>query len=226
MLEFFSTTFQPEHVFRLIFAFICGLILGFERKIRHHEVGIRTLALISMVSSLLSIVSVEMAELGSTAGAGDPTRIAAGVITGIGFIGGGAILHNGLNVRGLTSAAIVFSASGIGLACGAGLYFQSTCCLIFALIILFILERVEKRFFPSEKSKIIKIKLDGKLSANFEHKLTKNGLIIYDTNVSYNTEKNTTEMSFTVKTPDNIDAVDLMNSLSKIEKLVSISISQ
>lgn len=103
-----------DYSIRIATSFFCGIILGLERRSKQHAVGIRTLALISISSALLSILSINMASAGN--GAGDPTRIAAGVITGIGFIGGGAILRQGLNIRGITTAAIIFTASAIGLA--------------------------------------------------------------------------------------------------------------
>lgn len=103
-----------DYAIRIGVSFICGFCLGIERKSRQHSVGIRTLVLISISSCLLSILSIYMAESFNVTG--DPTRIAAGVASGIGFIGGGAIMRYGLNIRGLTTAAIIFTASAVGLA--------------------------------------------------------------------------------------------------------------
>ena len=101
---------------RLIISFLCGLLLGIERKSRQNAVGIRTLVLISVSCCLLSILSVYVAQTYSTdTGKGDPTRIISTVITGIGFIGGGAILKQGLNIRGLTTVAIILTKAAIGL---------------------------------------------------------------------------------------------------------------
>lgn len=126
---------------RLIISFFCGLLLGIERKSRQNAVGIRTLVLISVSCCLLSILSVYVAQTYSTAtGKGDPTRIISTVITGIGFIGGGAILKQGLNIRGLTTAAIILTTAAIGLSCGAGLYEPAIITLAIALIVLFCYE--------------------------------------------------------------------------------------
>ena len=100
--------FYLDCIVKLGAAFLCGLLLGLERKRRFHSVGMRTLILISVSSMLLGIISYTMADLGAVKG--DPTRIAAGVVTGIGFIGGGAIMHLGMNIKGLTSAAIIWAA--------------------------------------------------------------------------------------------------------------------
>ena len=112
-----------EYTIRLALSFVCSFILGLERKSHQHIVGIRTLVSMGLSCCLLSILSVYMAE--TPAVEGDPTRIAAGVITGIGFLGGGAILKLGLNIRGLTTAAIIFMTSALGMSFGAGLYFPT-----------------------------------------------------------------------------------------------------
>ena len=134
-------------------SFICGLLLGIERKTRQHPVGLRTLILISVSSTLLSIFSVLIANNPDIPG--DPTRVAAGVVTGIGFLGGGAILHQGLNIRGLTSAAVIWTAAALGLACGIGQFFIVGITLLVSLISLVLLEKVEYKLFPAEKSTYI-----------------------------------------------------------------------
>src|SRR5574344_1733306 len=142
--------FYLDCIIRLAFSFVCGFALGLERKTRQHTVGMRTLILISTSCTLMAVLSVYMTQNSGTSG-GDPTRIAAGVVTGIGFLGGGAILRQGMNIRGLTSAAIIFTAAAIGLCCGAGLYIPSFITLAISLISLFILQKFEHRFFPAEK---------------------------------------------------------------------------
>ncbi|MBQ5647230.1 MAG: MgtC/SapB family protein, partial [Treponema sp.] len=122
-------------------SFICGLLLGIERKTRQHPVGLRTLILISVSSTLLSIFSVFIAN--NPQFPGDPTRVAAGVVTGIGFLGGGAILHQGLNIKGLTSAAVIWTAAALGLACGTGQFFIVGITLFVALFALVVLEKIE-----------------------------------------------------------------------------------
>ena len=104
-----------DYAIRLAASLVCGFCLGLERKMRQHTVGIRTLTLLSVSSCLLTIVSSYLAS--SVAVDGDPTRVAAGVITGIGFLGAGAIVNQGLNIRGLTSAAIIFTSAASGVAC-------------------------------------------------------------------------------------------------------------
>jgi putative Mg2+ transporter-C (MgtC) family protein len=126
---------MPEQlvmVLRLLLAAVLGAIIGFQREIVGKPAGVRTLALISIGAAMFSVIS-----LLSFPGA-DPARIAAGVVTGIGFLGAGAILHRQDSIEGLTTAATIWVAAGIGLAAGAGLYIIAPAVTVMALIILFL----------------------------------------------------------------------------------------
>ncbi len=211
---------------RLVLSLICGFLLGIERKSRQNAVGIRTLVLICLSCCLLAILSIFIAEnYGSERG--DPTRIASTVVTGIGFIGGGAILKQGLNIRGLTTAAIILITAAIGLSCGAGLYEPALITLTLALVILFTMNRLEKKIFPAVKTKSLHLKLEGSdiNQRKIESILKENGIIINDVNVEYTPKKEQTELIFTVKTPDKLDVLKLSSQLGKIEKLINFAIN-
>ena len=214
-----------EYIIRMLLSFLCGFFLGLERKSRQHTVGIKTLVLISISSALLAILSEYMAC--NTNGAGDPTRIAAGVITGIGFIGGGAILQQGLNIRGLTTAAIIFLTSAIGLSCGAGLYGATFITFILALISLIILDKLEKKLFPATKNKILCLKFNGTdiNQDKIQNILVKNGLIIRDFNMVYTAKKSQVELYYSVKSPNDLDSIRLATELGKVETLISFTLS-
>ena len=210
---------------RIFLSFICGVFLGIERKTRAHTVGIKTLVLISISSCLLSILSIFMAETNGTPG--DPTRIAAGVITGIGFLGGGAILRQGLNIRGLTTAAIILLTSAIGLSLGAGLYIAAIITFAISLISLVLMDNLEKKLFPATKNKILCLKLEGnKIDQNKLQKIiTANGLLIRDLNIDYISKKEMVELIYTVKAPNKLDALKLAKELGTVETLISFTIS-
>jgi putative Mg2+ transporter-C (MgtC) family protein len=123
---------ELEMILRLLLAAVLGGIIGAQREWSRKPAGVRTLALISIGSALFSIVS-EMGFVG-----GDPSRIAAGIVTGIGFLGAGAILHRQGGVEGLTTAAAIWSTAGIGLATGAGLYWIAVAVTAIVIAILFI----------------------------------------------------------------------------------------
>lgn len=110
---------------------LLGLIIGLEREIKKKPLGLKTSLVISIVSCLLTIVSIESAYIvtGSTSGVNiqmDPLRLAAQIISGIGFLGAGVILRRGNDsISGLTTAAIIWGAAGIGIAVGAGFYIEA-----------------------------------------------------------------------------------------------------
>ena len=148
-LGHFTITQELEFFLRIIVASLCGALIGFERTRRFKEAGIRTHILVAAASSLMMIVSkygfADLAQAGGffagTSGA-DASRIASQVITGISFVGAGVIFKLGSSVRGLTTAAGIWATSGIGLAIGAGMYFEGA--FVTALIIAsqFLMHRI------------------------------------------------------------------------------------
>lgn len=216
-----------EYAVRLAASFLCGLVLGLERKTKHHTVGIRTLVLISMSSALLSIISYTMAALPGRPQGGDPTRIAAQIVSGIGFLGAGAIIRQGLNVRGLTSAAVIWTAAAIGISCGIGQYFISFTTVVLAMICLGILEKLEYKLCPAEKSKKLIIVYENH-SVDIElvqKEITDSGLYKRDLNMSESIEKERMELIFSVKAPENFNMGRLTKRLMKLGKIIKISIS-
>jgi putative Mg2+ transporter-C (MgtC) family protein len=115
-----------ELTLRLLLAAGLGGALGVERELRDHEAGFRTHMLVCLGSAVFTVVSAYGFEDFLTSGdvvvRADPTRIAAQIVTGIGFLGAGAIIRDGMNVRGLTTAANLWAVAAIGICCGAGFY--------------------------------------------------------------------------------------------------------
>ena len=213
-----------DYAVRIAVSFACGFCLGIERKSRQHSVGIRTLVLISISSCLLSILSIYMAESFNVTG--DPTRIAAGVASGIGFIGGGAIMRYGLNIRGLTTAAIIFTASAVGLACGAALYVPALLTMLALAIVLFIMNRLEKKIFPAAKSKLVTIAFNGTdIPKEFlTETMQRFGFIIHDMNIEYDKPLNQTKLVFTSKAPDKLNLIDFTKEIESLENLITFKL--
>jgi len=135
-----------DYAFRLFMATVLGGLIGFEREAQGKEAGVRTYSLVCLGSALVMIVSVEVFEIYHGVAAVDPSRIAAQVVSGIGFLGAGAIIRFPQGIKGLTTAAGVWVASGIGLACGLGLYKPAVITTVFTLTILLVFARID-RFF-------------------------------------------------------------------------------
>ena len=119
-----------EISFRLIAALVAGGLIGLERSYRGRAAGFRTHALVCVASSLLMLVTVYESHWFHSVNAGariaiDPTRMAQGIMTGIGFLGAGVIVKEGLSVRGLTTAASIWMTAAIGILTGIGFYFAA-----------------------------------------------------------------------------------------------------
>lgn len=125
-----------DFVLRLVVAGVLGGVIGWDREYRAKEAGLRTHFLVAIGSALIMIVSQHgFADVLGKPGVGlDPSRIAAQVVSGIGFIGAGTILIQKQFVRGLTTAAGLWATSGIGLAVGAGMYWVGLCAMVLTLV--------------------------------------------------------------------------------------------
>lgn len=135
----------------LALAALLGGIVGLERESANRPAGLRTHVLVCVGSALVMQVSLAMYELTINRGYGngDPGRIAAQVVSGIGFLGAGTIMREGLSIRGLTTAASLWVVAAVGLAAGAGMYLEATVAAIMMLITLTVLSAVERRFIKA-----------------------------------------------------------------------------
>jgi putative Mg2+ transporter-C (MgtC) family protein len=137
---------EIDIVIRLCLAFLGGGIIGFERSYRRQVAGLRTHILIALGAASLMLLSIWIPQNFSERG--DPGRIAAQVVSGIGFLGAGAIIRLGSNIRGLTTAASLWLTAAIGLTIGAGMFVTALTAEVLALITLFVLHKVEEKIFP------------------------------------------------------------------------------
>jgi putative Mg2+ transporter-C (MgtC) family protein len=148
---------QPfmEPLGRLGLAALLGALLGIEREWHNRAAGLRTNTLIALGSAVFTLISIMMV---ARDGHGDATRIPAQVVTGIGFLGGGAILRTRGGVQGLTTAATVWVNAAVGMAAGAGLFVLAISSTLTALVVLTVLKRVERkmdRYRPSDPCELI-----------------------------------------------------------------------
>jgi putative Mg2+ transporter-C (MgtC) family protein len=155
-----------EALLRLTIACALGAAIGFEREIRDREAGIRTHLLVSLGSALFTIVSAygfhEFLTSGDNIVRTDPTRIAAQIVTGIGFLGAGAIIREGLSIRGLTTAATLWVVAAIGMACGAGYYWPAAAATVLTILALWPLRvlayRLIEQIRPEENRLTVELK--------------------------------------------------------------------
>lgn len=150
-----AITFEAA-LLRLTFSFVaCGFI-GLEREIHKQTAGWRTHIIIGLGATLLMLLSAWLPQSFGL-DKSDPARIAAQVVSGIGFLGAGAFLKIGNNVKGLTTASTLWFSAGLGLTIGAGMWEISLAALGFALITLTLLEFLELKWFPQERLKVLQL---------------------------------------------------------------------
>ena len=131
---------QLDLALRLTVGLVLGAIIGFERELHRQPAGFRTHSLVSLGAALFTVVSA----FGFTGDLVEPTRVAAQIVSGIGFIGAGTILQYRGHIRGLTTAASLWSVAAIGTAAGAGLYVVAIVGTVLILVILSLLDNVER----------------------------------------------------------------------------------
>jgi len=129
-----------ELIQRLLLSAGLGAVLGVEREWRQKYAGLRTNILIALGSTLFTVMSIDL----SVSSGGDPTRVAAQIVTGIGFLGAGAIMRTGSGIRGLTTAAMIWVNAAIGVAVGGGEYRLAVIATSVTLLVLILLNPVER----------------------------------------------------------------------------------
>ena len=144
-------------IVRLIISFLLGAIVGTERQMRRREAGLRTFTLICLGSTMAMMISIWIPQIYPNFLNGDPGRIAAQVLTGIGCLGAGAIIQSRGSVYGLTTAACIWVVAVIGLAVGAGMFTAAIIVTALTVTILISLERFEKRMLLDGVNKILVI---------------------------------------------------------------------
>ncbi|SDZ03905.1 putative Mg2+ transporter-C (MgtC) family protein [Proteiniborus ethanoligenes] len=197
-----------EVILRLVLSALAGGIVGMEREANHSSAGLRTHILVTLGSTLIMLISMYGFQgLGANNNGGEPARLAAQVVSGIGFLGAGTILRTGNNIRGLTTAASIWVCGGIGLAIGNGYYIGGIATTIIVLFTLRGLVFIQNKLSKGpNKLLIVHCKERAGLIGDIGHILGKNNIIINE--IKVNSEDNIVEngdylieIRFTVKLP-------------------------
>lgn len=146
---------------KLVLSLVLGAMIGLERRRKGQIAGLRTFALISMGATLAMLISIYIPQEFNMVKNGDPGRVAAQVISGVGFLGAGAIIQMKGSVRGLTTAAGIWMTACIGLAVGAGMYLISIIATLLIIFILVNIENMEQRVGLLWEAKIVRLKIHG-----------------------------------------------------------------
>ena len=215
-------------IFKLLLSMLLGAVIGFERRRKGQFAGLRTFALIAMGATLAMLISIYIPQVYMGLKNGDPGRIAAQVVSGVGFLGAGAIIQMKGSVRGLTTAAGIWMAACIGLAVGAGMYGVAIVATLLIIFILLYMERFEQRATLQGESKVVRLQVNGiivDLSACRE-KFAHYDVKATSEYMKYDYENTTTVINFVVLTKDTINMPVLFNELSAcFESPLSITLT-
>jgi putative Mg2+ transporter-C (MgtC) family protein len=152
---------EPTILLRVLLAAVLGALVGWQREIHHEPAGLRTHTILVVGSALCMTLSIDVAlQFRTTALNGDPGRIAAQIVSGIGFLGAGAIIREGFTVKGLTTATSLWTMAVVGMTVGLGYYLTSVVVTLLIFIVLTVLNSVEKRYIHPHLEITISLKAD------------------------------------------------------------------
>lgn len=214
-------------IFKLILSLLLGSCVGLERKRKGQIAGLRTFALISMGATLAMILSIYVPQEYLGLKNGDPGRIAAQVVTGIGFLGAGAIIQMKGSVRGLTTAAGIWIVATIGMTIGVGMYLISLVATGLIIVVLVLLETVEHRIHLGQESRIISINVCEIVTdiGAYRNILQQHDVHVSDVFADYDFEQKITKLNFVVLMKQNSDLVALFSALKNVGCTKSISLA-
>lgn len=214
-------------VAKLLLSLILGAVIGIERRRKGQIAGLRTFALISMGATLVMLISIYIPQVYMGLKNGDPGRIAAQVVSGVGFLGAGAIIQMKGSVRGLTTAAGIWMAACIGLAVGAGMYLISIIATILIIFILVNIERIEQRHNFLWESKIIRVKMHGIIDdiQPIRDAINSKDVHISDEFMKFDYEDGFTIVNFMVRSTSQVNVPKLFNQIKQQGDPISITIT-
>src|SRR5699024_2354477 len=203
---------------RLIIALIIGGLTGLEREKSHQFAGFRTHILVAVVSCITSITSLSLFAQYSSQTNSDPARLTAQVLSGIGFLGAGAILKTSNGIRGLTTAAGIWATACIGIALGYGYYVLSICAWSLVMITLYILKNIDKIIFK-KKQTIFNIKVNN-IKAIYNI-FQKSHISVKNIDIE-NVENIYWKLSFFIVYDRRITLEELVNELNNLKNIISV----
>lgn len=214
-------------IYKLFLSLILGAVVGTERRQKGQVAGMRTFALISMGATLAMLVSIYIPQEYMGLKNGDPGRIAAQVISGIGFLGAGAIIQMKGSVRGLTTAAGIWMTACIGLAVGSGMYIIATASCILILVVLKFFEAIEKFLLKSAEQKIVRLKVGHMVTdaKKYHACFDKYNVHISDEFLRYDYSQSVTTINFMVRSKEDTDFISLFEEIHSLGDIHSLTLT-
>lgn len=234
MFEFsnFFVATDFDILMRILFSVILGSVIGFEREMTNKSAGLRTQIMVCLGSCLFTILSIYgFATAVTLYPIGDPSRVAAQIITGIGFIGAGTVLRQGLTVTGLTTASTLWIVAAIGMACGCGKLDIAVISTVLAFAILVLIRFVEMKFMSGNLKHLKKVKISFVCKYDDYQKIYKDLLDVFPDIVDYNhktidEDADNIKVNAKIYSNDKAPVLKIYKQLEEIKNLQSVSVKE
>lgn len=211
---------NQDIIMRLLIALIVGGLTGLERERSHQFAGFRTHILVSVGSCITSITSLSLFFQYNSYSNIDPARLSAQVLSGVGFLGAGAILKTSNGIRGLTTAAGIWATACIGIAVGYGYYILAISAWLFVMVTLYILKNIDKMIFK-KKQTIFNIKTDNIEIISSIYEMFQRSQISVK-NIEINSDTNNIKINLLTVHDRRIVLDEVIKELSKLKNIISI----
>jgi len=222
----------PTAIIRIALAALLGSLIGAERQHHGRSAGFRTQLLVALGSAVAMVVSLQFGQHYGQAPAElslirvDPARVAYGVMTGVGFLGAGAVIRYGVNVRGLTTAASLWCTAAVGLATGFGMYAVATVATLLVVFTLLVLPKLDK-LIPSRQYKSLVIEARSGLGITIDslaHLLSSRNVKIVDVDYRHDFQLSRETFTLYVALLPRAKADDVLTIAADLPELISLTI--
>ncbi len=217
---------EPSSMISLAVAAFLGALIGLEREITGQPAGLRTHIILSIGAALASMLSISFShDFSSQQFGSDPARIVAQVVSGVGFLGAGAIMKFGVSVKGLTTASSLWTCAIIGIACGAEYYYPAAAATVCVLAALTLVNKVTHNILTGFRTREFKVKLTDRPGVlnELRTRLEKRKVSILSLNAAM-PDKKTLKIDMIIRMPSDLKMDALINLVNDIDETQSVQI--
>ena len=231
LLQYFQIT-DTNILIRIIFAIILGSAIGLERELTNKSAGLRTQIMVCLGSCIFTILSIYgFATAVTLYPLGDPSRVAAQIITGIGFIGAGTVMRQGLTVTGLTTASTLWIVAAVGMACGCGKLSIAVVSTVLAIAVLVLVRILEVKIMPRNLKHMRKIKISFLCKYEEYEDIYKKLIDMFPEMIDYNhktmdDEGDNLKINARILTSEKNPVIRIYRELESIKSLQSVSVKE
>ena len=230
----FGFEYDISLVMRVVSALLLGSAIGLERELTNKYAGLRTNILVCLGACVFTIISIygfpEVAVTGEEMGTRDTARVAAQVVTGIGFIGGGTVLRHGATVFGLTTAATLWVSAAIGMACGSGMFALAITSTLLAIMVLVIVRLFEKNVLTTSTKNTKRLKINivcenDKSNGIYDY-MVENFNHLREVSKKHNTAENNTKINIILDVTGQKPIKNMYKTVQALDGVESVSIQE